>query len=157
MKTVPLTQGKFALVDDEDYDFLMQWKWGAQKHGHTFYARQSAHRGSLSMHSLLIEAPVGYEIDHRDRDGLNNQKSNLRVATRSQNNRNRSKTTKQCTSVFKGVRWDQGKWDARVTIEGKPVYIGRFDQEHHAALAYDLWATDLYAEFAQTNFKKASL
>ena len=88
MKEIPLTQGEVALVDDEDYEWLNQWRWYVLKARHTFYAVRFDGGRTQSMHREIMCNPVGKEVDHSDMDGLNNQRINLRIATRSQNHKN---------------------------------------------------------------------
>ena len=95
MKQIPLTQGKFTLVDDEDYDFLMQWKWCALKCGSNFYAvrpetrTDNPKRKHIRMNRVLANTPDDLVCDHIDRDSLNNQKINLRNCTMKNNCRNK--------------------------------------------------------------------
>jgi len=144
MKTIPLTRGKVALVDDEDYERLSKFKWFARKSKHGWYA--SRH---VSMHQELVTARV---VDHRDGDGLNNQRSNLRAATREQNARSRRKRSK-LTSRFKGVSWaaDRKKWRAQIMANGKSKMLGSFEREAEAAAAYDAAARIYFRDFALTN------
>lgn len=95
MKKIKLSQGKYALVDDKDYEFLNQWKWSAKTNGREiFYAyrkENSRKTGkTIYMHRIIVNAPKGMDVDHINGDGLNNQRKNLRICTRSQNQRNRS-------------------------------------------------------------------
>jgi hypothetical protein len=123
MKRIPLTKGKEALVDNQDYKYLMQWKWHTCRpsDGKTLYARRSS-RPQVKMHRLIaqrmgIAAPL---IDHQDRNGLNNQRRNLRPATPSQSSSNRGKLRNN-TSGATGVheRPDCQKWQARIMHRGK--------------------------------------
>jgi len=137
MKEIKLTQGKVALVDDEDFEYLNQYKWYASQG----YAKR---RGNIMIHQQL----GFYEGDHLDGNGLNNQKYNLRFCTSAQNNMNRQKRN-NCKSKYKGVsRQKHGiKWIAY--INGK--YIGSYDIEEQAALAYNHKAKELFGEFARLN------
>jgi hypothetical protein len=157
----------YAYVDDEDYERLVAlgpWRLRvAGVVGKTanllFYAyrveRIDGKQRMFMMHRELINVPEGYDTDHRDSNGLNNQKSNLRVATRSQNNANRRKGL-ECSSVYKGVssKYFNGKfhhWQARIGCGGKKIDLGMFNNEHEAALAYNKKAKELYGEFALLN------
>src|SRR5688572_27064824 len=118
MKLIPLTKGLFAKVDDSDFIWLSKWKWFAIKSGNTFYAVRSdystAKQIRVWMHREIIgEVKKGLFVDHEDQDGLNNQKENLRFATRSQNKMNATKK-KITSSMFKGVTWRKGrnKWQS---------------------------------------------
>lgn len=155
MKRIPLTQKKFALVDDEDYEYLNQWKWCyiKGKQGSGYALRRPWINGkegkAILMHRLIMNTPDGMECDHQDGDGINNQKYNLRNCSSTENKRNQKKRP-GTSSIYKGVyRCKQtGMWQCNV---GK-FRIGRFRSEQHAAMAYDLWAIDIYGEFASTNF-----
>lgn len=156
MKEIPLTQGKFALVDDEDYEWLMQWSWCISSAG---YAKRGCRiegkRITVSMHCAIMRAPDGMEVDHADRNPLNNQKSNLRIATRAQNGMNRPKVKRNgaATSQYKGVWYDKRRncWYAMITINRKAIYLGTFQDEIDAAKAYDNAATNHYGTFAYLN------
>ena len=156
MKLIKLTRGKFAQVDDEDFEFLNQWKWQCDSKGYA--TRNPWNAGRIYMHRLLAKTPKRKFTDHIDSNTLNNQKSNLRVVTHHQNNMNRTKVPKW-TSLFKGVHHKsqshRGKpWIASIKYREKMRHIGAFDNEHHAALAYDLWSDVLYGKFGKRNFSQ---
>ncbi len=148
MKLIPLTQDKFAQVDDCDYEFLMQWKWFARKKRNQFYAA----RGSVYMHRLLMNNPKGFIVDHKDRNTLNNQKNNLRLATDAQNKANTS-SRPNSTSRYLGVHWNKAnkKWKVEINKNGKNIFIGRFSCEIDAAIAYNEAAKKIHGEFANLN------
>lgn len=153
MKYIPLSMGKFAKVDDEEYQRLIQYRW----HYNNGYAK-TWHKGKrVRMHRLIMNAPAGVNVDHRDHDKLNNQKFNLRLCTLIENNRN-GVLRKDNTSGYKGVSIDPstGYWRPSVYLNGKALYFGQYSDKRHAALAHDLWATDLYGEFVSTNFPVVS-
>lgn len=160
MKLIPLTQGKLAQVDDEDYDYLMQWKWFANKVGNTFYAKRNtptieSKRNTIIMHRLILKSENDMLIDHIDGDGLNNVKSNLRVCTKSENNRNR-KSVKGSTSKYLGVHFYTSKtnytaWIAKIRHNKILYRLGYFKSENDAALAYNKKAQELHGEFANLN------
>jgi hypothetical protein len=158
MKEIPLTQGKVAIVDDEDFKFLSQWKWHVLrhrwKHGETWYARRG--RG-IMMHNVIAGIAGIPNVDHQDGDGLHNWRSNLRPCTRSQNQGNRRKRAPG-SSRYKGVSWIQSKRLFRVGIRqhGKSIHLGYFKDELEAASAYDSAATKQFGEFALTNFPGAN-
>ena len=153
MRTIPLTQGKFALVDGADFEWLNQWKWYAHKNPNTYYAERRS-QGSKQMHRLILGLQPGdnQETDHRDGNGLNNQRSNLRSCTTMQNQQSsRRKTTG--TSKYKGVCWHRGerKWHSKIRVNKKQIYLGSFESEIVAAQAYDAAALKYHREFALTN------
>ena len=117
MKKIKLSKGKVALVDNEDYIWLNQWKWHFMAGGYAMrHLRISEDKNSklIYMHRQILNTPKGLESDHINRNKLDNRKENLRVATRSQNNMNRKKRI-NCTSKYKGVSWhkQRKKWQAR--------------------------------------------
>jgi hypothetical protein len=153
MKLIPLGgkygKGKFAEVDDEDYEWLSKYKW----YWNRGYAATYYQGKRFKMHRLIMNAAPGVEIDHKDRDKLNCQKSNLRICTTTQNNQNGT-LRKDNTSGYKGVSLDRstGHWRALMYASGNAFFAGQYKDKRHAALCYDLWATDLHGEFASTNF-----
>ena len=157
-KEITLTKGYVAIVDDEDYERVSQFKWHAV-FGTTgvVYAQSSVYSGdhptTVKLHRLvlgIIDPEI--DVDHEDRNGLNCQRYNLRLSTPHQNLGNRKKTT-GCTSMFKGVSWDkrQLKWHSRITTNYKRIHLGFFASELKAALAYDTAAIQCFGEFALTN------
>jgi hypothetical protein len=161
MKLIPLTRGKFVMVDDEDYEYLNQWKWYATKSHITFYAErqqrlnpgiQPQKQKNIKMHRLIMNTSQNMQVDHIDHNGLNNQKSNLRNCTLSQNARNRKARGK---SKYLGVYF-YGENLFRADIrpsEHKTIHLGLFKSEIDAARAYDNEAKKYYGEFANLNFK----
>ena len=153
MKEIQLTQGKVALVDDEEFEKLNQFKWCAKKDGNTFYAIRGIRIGSktqtIQMHNFIMN---GKGVDHIDHNGLNNQKSNLRFCTQSENMMNRSKGG-NCTSIYKGVSFHKRDkiWRAKIHINGKDIHLGNFISEIEAAKAYNNKAIELFCEFANLN------
>lgn len=154
---IPLTQGKFAIVDNADLEELSSHKWYALKHpNNRWYAVRDKYldgeRTHIRMHRQLMKATKGQEIDHRNRDGLFNCRCNLRFCTRSQNNSNQQ--PKEGTSKYKGIYWHKPnkKWIARIKLNQKHYYLGSFVNEVEAAKAYDEKAKELFGEFARTNF-----
>lgn len=152
MKLIPLTQGLFAQVDDDDFDFLNQWKWTANKLGNTYYAvNRSFKDQSILMHRIIcgvVEKNV--LVDHKDRNGLNNQKDNLRACTHSQNRANRRAYG---SSKYLGVYFyeKKKKWVAQITKDKKMKHIGIYNTEMEAALAYNKLAVNVHGEFANLN------
>lgn len=136
-----------ALVSPSDLDVVERFRWYALRRKHTTYAVRSDRM--VSMHSLLLQVPRGKEVDHRDGDGLHNCRTNLRVATRSQQLMNRRGWGK---SRFKGVSPEGGRWRAQIAKDHKDYLLGVFDTEEEAAIAYDRAAMTLHGEFARLNF-----
>ena len=156
MKEIHLTQGKVALVDDEDYEWLSQWKWCATRTPYTYYAMRSrwvnGKDKTTKMHRVIMDAPPGMHVDHINHNGLDNRKENMRVCTRTENIRN-SRKQRRCTSEYKGVCWHKhrNKWITRITADKKSKYLGYFKKETDAALAYNLAALKYFGEFANIN------
>ena len=163
MKTIPLSQGKCALVDDADYDWLMQWKWYAHKAPRTFYAvrntqQNEGRRRMVYMHREIMGLIQGdvTQVDHKSRQGLDNQRSNLRQCTTVQNGANRKKQSTQSLSKYKGVSkypnsHHKKPWAAAIKYHGKHIYIGMYADEDEAARAYDEKAKELFGDFARLN------
>lgn len=155
MRIIELTQKKVALVDDIDYEWLCQWKWRASQNnsGKQIWYAVTGDKKRIFMHRLIMGTPNGMEVDHRDGDGLNNQRFNLRNCTRSQNARNqRMPTTNK--SGYKGVSWHKatGKWQSGIKLQSRIIYLGCFDDPVVAAQTYDAKAIELFGEFASLNF-----
>ncbi len=134
MKKIKLTQGKVALVDDIDYEYLNQWKWCASKDGNTFYAKRNIKQNgkwtTISMHQVLAKRlDFKDSADHKNKNGLDNQRSNLRPATQKQNLENLG-IPKNNTSGHKGVYWYKRylKWTAKIRHNGKHIHLGYFDK-----------------------------
>jgi hypothetical protein len=153
LEKIKLTRGKYTIVDDEDYDFLMHFKWCAYIGYNTYYA---FNRSAGMMHRLILDiGNSAIRVDHIDGDGLNNQKSNLRSATRSQNSYNREKQYNNTTG-YKGLWYDKrgnGLYYVTIGFNGKKYYIGCFKTAIEAAMAYDEAAKELHGDFSNLNFK----
>lgn len=152
MKKIPLTQGKFALVDDCDFEVLSQHKWHACERNNIFYARRFVRKGTVAhMHREIMKCPKFLEVDHRDGNGLNNLRENLRIATHSQNMRN-SRTPKNNITGFKGVSFTtrEQKYRAVIYVDGKMIHLGYFQSPEEAHKAYCAGATLHHGEFART-------
>jgi len=135
MKTILLSQEKVALVDDDDYPDLINHKWCAHKNSKRFYAERRANGKIIRMHRVILGVPEGLFTDHIDGNGLNNQKSNLRVVTTRENSQNRHQ---EKTSKFSGVWWSKimGKWATSIKADGIRTHIGYFEDEFEAYQAY---------------------
>ena len=152
MKLIPLTQGKFAMVDDGDYEELAKHKWhfkvkdGAIRNITIAKGKQKKiymHRIVMEMAGIVI--PVGKIVDHHDRDKCNNQRSNLRLATNTQNQWN-SKISSKNTSGAKGVCQDKGRWRADIRLDGKRKFLGYFPTKEEAVARYREEANTHYGE-----------
>ncbi len=161
MKIIQLNHGHITSVDDEDFEELNKYKWYAwyNKYTDSYYAVKGTwinkKRGILYMHRFIMQANGrDIKVDHKDRDTLNNQRSNLRFATHGENCANR-KSMKNSTSKYLGVCWHKSKrkWKAAIEKNRTQLYLGLFTNEEDAAKAYDLKAIELHGEFANLNFK----
>jgi hypothetical protein len=156
MKEIPLTRGFVAVVDDEDYENVNQFKWFANPDKHTTYASRTDYSGGskkhIKMHRFIMGYPVGMLVDHINRNGLDNRRCNLRITTHQQNQAN--SISKSDSSRFKGVSRDKRKekWYASIRKNKKDHYIGRYDIEEDAARVYDRRAIEFFGEFARLNF-----
>ena len=153
-KKIPLTQGKFAIVDDEDYERVNQYKWCAFKSAYgVYYAMRFENKKNIPMHRFILGlGDKKILVDHIDCDGLNNTKSNLRESTHAQNGRNRGKQANN-TSGYKGVFWNKGakKWIPAIRVDKKMIALGCFDCKIEAAKAYNEAAIKYHGEFARLN------
>lgn len=144
---------KTVMVDDSDYDYLSQFNWSLLKDGYTFYASRRCGKKRIKMHrEILGLTDPKIMVDHKDRDGLNNQRGNLRVATHSGNNANRG-SYKNSSSKYLGVSWkrDSTAWEAGIKKGRKYKYLGHFKNEEDAALAYNEAAIKYHGDFANLN------
>lgn len=152
-KTLELSQEKVAIIDEEFFEYLNQFKWSATKISHVWYAIRMCPEGKfIYLHQELLGESPGYIIDHIDGDGLNNRISNLRFVTKSQNSFN--SFYPKGISKYKGVwkRQDRKKpWVAEIRVENKKYYLGSFYTEKEAALAYNDAAITLVGNYAKLN------
>ena len=153
MKQIELTQGKVALVDDCDFEWLNQWRWYPKRTTYGGFAAQRSEtktNKTILMHRIIMNTPQGMDTDHINHDTLDNRRLNLRICTRSQNNHNRSRQR----GNYKGVSFDKStrKWRVNVWVEGTRYEVGYFEDEIEAAKAYDKKAKELVGEFVQLNF-----
>jgi hypothetical protein len=158
MKEIPLTHGQVAMVDDADYDWLMQWDWKAQyaNNTHGWYAvRYDCSLGECAvvrMHRVILGAKKSEFVDHIHHNGLDNRRTEIRLCTFNQNGHNRRMYLNNTTG-FKGVSYEKqrDKYRARLQVNGKMVSIGRYLTPELAAAAYDAAAIKYFGEFALTN------
>lgn len=153
MKEIQLTRGKVALVDDEDFEWLNQWKWHVSKYGYAMrhFILQDGKRTKKYMHRQILELEKGDGkfVDHIDGNILNFCRSNLRICSKPENNRNQC-IRKNNTSGFKGVCWHKAsrKWMAHITGNGNYQYLGLFHTPEAAYAAYCEAALKQHGEFA---------
>lgn len=160
-KEIELTKGYKALVNDEDFEYLSQFKWSTDPLGYAIrYKLVNKKIVRIRMHRVILERVLerpltsDEEPDHIDHNPRNNTRQNLRVSTHQQNMRNRTKVKTPTASRFKGVYRSKGakKWSAYIKINGKLHFLGQFDNEELAAKAYDAAAREHFGEFANLNF-----
>lgn len=151
---IPLSLGRFTIIDAEDYDYLSQWKWCSHK---TYYyaMRRDYTNGKKSMyrmHRLIMKAKENEYVDHINGNRLDNRKSNLRICNKGENNQNCG-LRRNNTSGYKGVSWSKKykKYNVQININGKRKTVGSYIDPIEAAKAYDEAAFAAYGEFAKTN------
>lgn len=150
MKRIPLSQGKFATVDDGEFNLINQWKWSFRSDG---YAVRRENNKMIRLHRQLTNAPQGMDVDHINGNTLDNRKSNLRICTHRQNIQNQKIRNQITSSKYKGVLHDKrsGKWMARLTLNGKQKRLGLFHCEIAAACMYNAKAKEYFGEYARPN------
>lgn len=156
MKKIKLTQGKYALVDDADFEWLNQWKWHTSYYG---YAERRQHLPSsrknqkfkmIKMHRLILNTPDGLSTDHINHNKLDNRRSNLRICNVMQNLQN-SQIRAHNKVGYKGVIRRQDKYIARIKVENRQIHLGTFETKEDAALSYNKAASKYFGEFAFPN------
>ncbi len=154
MREILINKNKKVLVDDDDYEYLTQWKWCLSSGG---YAQRLFGKYPkyylVKMHRFIMDAPKELQVDHINGDRLDNRKNNLRLCSCAENSRNRIRQ-RDNKSGYKGVCYHKksGKWVAQIHVDGKNFNLGYFITSEDAARAYDIAALDLHKEFAKLNF-----
>ena len=162
-KLLYLGNDTYTEVDDEDYYWLSQWNWNAIPIKNRLYVKRSKKKAPLKtdvkyevfLHRVIMKCiDPNLVVDHIDNNPVNNKKSNLRICTKAQNNRNTS-SHKNSTSKYLGVTYDKArsKWNAQLMVNGKRVLTKRFPTEIEAAKAYDAAAIEHVGQYANLNFK----
>lgn len=145
MKEIELTQGKVALVDDDDFELLNQWKW----YYHHGYAVRKCKEKMIFMHRIILKTPVGFDTDHINCKKLDNRRSNLRMCTKSQNQANKGIGASN-KSGYKGVMWykQTKRWHSQITHKGKKYHLGFFKNISDAIEAYKKKSKELFGDFS---------
>ena len=151
VRLVPLVEGGYACVDAADYEWLSRYLWRARNG----YPTRSEKGRQITMHREIMQPPAGALVDHIDGNRANARRSNLRVCTVAENQRNKRKAG-NCLSRFKGVTYCRktGKWKAGCRFKGQFYHLGYFDDEVEAARAYDYGAVKYFGKFARVNFPR---
>ena len=158
MKTILLTQNKFAFVDDEDFERLNQYKWYTKREGNTWYATRGSKKLDdkgkqklIRMHREILNAPKGIPVDHINGNGLDNRKKNIRVATKTQNAQNQKHPRRDNKLGIKGVCWDGKlkKFKAGIKFNGKSIHLGYFSVLGDADSAYRIAEEKYFGKFAR--------
>lgn len=158
MKKIPLTQGRFALVDDEDFEELNKFKWHYAQYGRSGYAKrmiwnkETKKSKIVRMHHFILPLKEGLMVDHINRNGIDNRKCNLRLVTKAQNMMNKF-APKNNKSGFKGVSWlaRNRKWRAYINFNYKQIHLGLFEDKKDAAREWNKAAISLFGEYAYLN------
>lgn len=154
MKEIELTQGHVAIVDDEDFDRINAFNWRVLPSGDNLYGSRTVQKDNKSVNIMMHRIILGVtdsevQVDHKNGNGLDNRKENLRPSTRNQNMRNQTRKRSNNTSGYRGVSFEKssGKWMAYIYVEGKQKKLGRYLDLKDAAAAFDSAAKELFGEF----------
>lgn len=142
MKTIPLTKGKFAIVDDEDYQYLSQWKWYCSNTGYAVRTDYRGRKKTISLHRVVTDCPRNKLVDHKNGNRLDNRKSNLRIVTKLQNNLNTDKRLGVSAVLYKG----KTKFRARIKYRGVTRHLGYFKSKQEAVETYRAAKLKYYKE-----------
>lgn len=154
---LPLSQGKVAVIDFEDFEKVRGLKWHAVSIGRNFYAARNVRVGNkqttVFLHRVITDCPPDLEVNHIDGDGLNDRRYNLQPCTHQQHALARQRKRKNASSIYRGVSWckQNKRWQAQIAKNGKHIHIGRFDSEEAAARAYDAKAAELFDGHSSPN------
>lgn len=154
---VPLSKGMVALISPQDAELVLQAKWHVIGSAWLWYAyttNHPNHQGRIAMHNLIVQPPPGLEVDHKNRNGLDNRRENLRIVTPVENQWNKGKKNR-ASSRFRGVTKVMRSWVAYATISSRQVRLGTFRDEVAAAIEHDIAILPERGVFAQTNFPMA--
>lgn len=154
MKKISLTQNLIACVSNKDYPRVSKYCWHADRRKNMVYARGYVNGQHVYLHRFILGISDDKEVDHKDGDGLNCKRRNLRVCTVAQNQQAFQYKRRNATSKFRGVHWVKriSRWMASINPKGKTIYLGYFENEIEAALAYDAAAKKRFGGFVHLNF-----
>ncbi len=152
MKKIKLNKGYYTLIDDEDYSRFKDLKLHLRKSRNTLNAAILINGKKVFIHRIIMNCPDNMYVDHKNHNGLDNRRSNLRICTNKQNIMN-SKKFKIGSSEYKGVSWQKNrrKWHSYIHYNYKKIHLGSFDNEKKAALAYNNAAKKYFGEYAYLN------
>ncbi len=160
-RRIDIGEGQYTIVEPRDYYWIGKYKWILMGTKYNLYAVREAKIGPketkrVYLHREIMKFPKRKFVDHRNGDGLDNRRENLRLATQAQNNYNRRKTSKKTLSQFRGISFDKNSpaWVGCIHYKGKRINLGRFKNEIDAAHAYDRAAKKYHKDFAKLNFPK---
>jgi hypothetical protein len=156
-KEIKLTQNQTTIVDDEDFEYLNQWKWWADYDSHTksFRPARTCNGSTLFMHRVIMQTPKGLFVDHINHNTLDNRKENLRNVTNSQNQMN-SKLLSTNTTGYRGVCPKDGKYVAKIRIGGKQVHLGYFKTPEEAYERYKDAAKEVHGEYSSITWEQVA-